>query len=171
MLKQSVTPQDVCDLLNWMLSVDPACIEALVSTRVPCNEIIAEHASIQVQAGILKIGDVDMRQCEVGLLGVLNGLFGRHEMDLLEPHVDGVPDKIQYFHGWGSIVMRSDPLAQPKIAEFVTLEEYMADAAISINETNDDRVLTRGADGILRDENGFPEEELPAANLHEGGAD
>jgi hypothetical protein len=68
MLKQSITPQDACDLLNEMLKLDYDCTHGLVSHRQQCNEAIASHATIQVQQ-YDKIP-------KVGIIGVLNGIFG-----------------------------------------------------------------------------------------------
>lgn len=73
MIKDSVTVQDVCDLFNEIVRDDPECARALVETRVPCNEAIADHPTIQVN---LFEGD---DTAKVGLLGFLNGLFGINE--------------------------------------------------------------------------------------------
>lgn len=70
MLKESVSVQNVCDLLNEILLKDYDCAHALVSSRVQCNQAIADHASIQVQQ---YKDDVFPK---VGVLGFLNGLFG-----------------------------------------------------------------------------------------------
>jgi hypothetical protein len=70
MSKDSVTVQEVCDLLNEMLKMDYSCTHALINNRVQCNQALADHPTVQV------------RQYEknhlpkVGLLGILNGLFG-----------------------------------------------------------------------------------------------
>lgn len=70
MIKDSVSVQDVCDLFNDIVGKDSQCANALVMSRVPCNEAIAEHPTIQVQA------DEGGANPRVGLLGFLNGLFG-----------------------------------------------------------------------------------------------
>lgn len=70
MPKESVTAQDVCDLLNELLNIDYDCIHALINHRVRCNEKVADHPSVQVQQFI------DDEFPKVGLLGILNGLFG-----------------------------------------------------------------------------------------------
>jgi hypothetical protein len=70
MLKQSVTPQDVCDLLNELLKLDYDCAHGLISYRQQCNESVATHQSIQVQQ---YNGDTFPK---VGIIGVLNGVFG-----------------------------------------------------------------------------------------------
>lgn len=72
MLKETVTVQDVCDVLNEMLKLDKDCITALVNHREPCNEAVANHPTIQVQQ---YPGDIS----RVGLIGVLNGMFGIRE--------------------------------------------------------------------------------------------
>lgn len=70
MLKNSVTQTDVVNLLNEMLLKDPKCVKALFEHRVVCNEAIASHPTIQVQ-----LFD-EQDQPLVGILGILNGLFG-----------------------------------------------------------------------------------------------
>lgn len=69
MLKENISVQDVCDLLNEMLEKDYECIKALIGTRTPCNDVIADHPTIQVRK-------FDNEPPKVGLLGFLNGLFG-----------------------------------------------------------------------------------------------
>jgi len=69
-LKKNITPKNVCDLLNEMLKLDYKCTEKLIEHRVPCNEKIADHATIQVQQ--FKTDKFP----KVGLMGVINGLFG-----------------------------------------------------------------------------------------------
>ena len=73
MLKNSINPQDVCDLLNELLKLDYHCVKTLVSHRVRCNEAIAGHPTVQVQKFI------DDEHPKVGLIGILNGLFGIRE--------------------------------------------------------------------------------------------
>lgn len=70
MLKKSVTQTDVVKLLNEMLLKDPKCVKKLFEHRVPCNGAISCHPTIQVL--ILENQDGPL----VGLLGILNGLFG-----------------------------------------------------------------------------------------------
>jgi hypothetical protein len=43
MIKNSVTLQDVVSLLNESLKYDYAAVSSLFSTRVSCNEEIADH--------------------------------------------------------------------------------------------------------------------------------
>jgi hypothetical protein len=73
MLKETVSAQDVCDLLNELLLLDPICVNNLISNRVECNESIANHPTAQVHQYI------DDESPKIGLLGVLNGLFGTGE--------------------------------------------------------------------------------------------
>ena len=70
MLKQSITPSDVCELLNELLKLDYDCASGLVSCRQQCNKSVADHPSIQVQQ------DKDDKFPTVGVVGVLNGMFG-----------------------------------------------------------------------------------------------
>lgn len=68
MIKASVTLDEAIELLNSALKYDQEAMQQLVAARVPCNDTLAEHPAIQV----LEEGG----QCKVGLLGILNGLFG-----------------------------------------------------------------------------------------------
>jgi len=68
MIKESVTPQEVVDLLNNALELDWEAIKVLLSYRVPCNEELQEHPTIQIR------GDNS-----VSVLGILNGIFGVDE--------------------------------------------------------------------------------------------
>jgi hypothetical protein len=54
-------------LLNSALAADRAAVSALVEQRVPCNEALRDHPTIQVA--------VNDGQSYVGLLGMFNGLF------------------------------------------------------------------------------------------------
>jgi len=63
-MKKSVKVEDVVDLLNEYLKLDPKGAELLVSTRIPCNEKITDHPTIQTF------------YLTVGLIDFLNGLFG-----------------------------------------------------------------------------------------------
>ena len=70
MVRQSITVQDACDLLNELLKLDYDCTQGLVSYRQRCNESVASHPTIQVQQ--LK----DDEYPKVGIIGILNGMFG-----------------------------------------------------------------------------------------------
>ena len=71
MIKQSITPQDVCDLLNELLRLDPKCILTLIAHREPCNDSISEHPTVQVQPDTSSD-----HTSQVGILGIINGMFG-----------------------------------------------------------------------------------------------
>jgi len=71
MLKESVTPQDVCDLLNGLLKSDREFVTNLVRFHAPCNTEIAGHPTIQVR-GYKEYPNV----YTCGIVGILNGIFG-----------------------------------------------------------------------------------------------
>jgi hypothetical protein len=73
MLKEFITPQDVCNTLNEMLALDYECVFNLISNRQQCNEAVANHPTIQV---LYCLNDEFPK---VGLIGVLNGMFGANE--------------------------------------------------------------------------------------------
>jgi hypothetical protein len=75
----------VVDLLNEIGRIDPEALALLIETRVPCSAKLAVHPTIQV---------INTREgYSVGLLGVLNGLFGiePHSRGCIEVEVEEVP--------------------------------------------------------------------------------
>lgn len=56
------------EVLNRVHAADPSVLPALIAHRVPCNESVADDPTVQV--GVVDDG------FEVGLLGIVNGLFG-----------------------------------------------------------------------------------------------
>lgn len=81
-MKQSVTPYDVVELLNDLLLRDQEAVHALCESRVACNDEITHHPTVQVAYREEKDddGNVTYHECKVGLLGLLNGLFGVYDM-------------------------------------------------------------------------------------------
>lgn len=62
----------VVELMNEMLAADPAATRALLINRVPCNDALCvDHPTIQCG----KTAD----GCDIGLMGVLNGLCGAYD--------------------------------------------------------------------------------------------
>ena len=72
MLKQNITPQEVCEFMNELIAIDEECIRNLINARVRCNIALANHETVQV-------GVEPTKGYNVGFLGVLNGLFGVNE--------------------------------------------------------------------------------------------
>jgi hypothetical protein len=70
-IAESVTLDRAVELLNEALKLDHDTIEALVEYRVGCNKDLAEHPTIQVGLDATKKSGFI-----VGMLGILNGLFG-----------------------------------------------------------------------------------------------
>ena len=72
-MKQSVTIEEVIKLLNEMIRLDPdATYKLFRRMKEYCNEDLANHADIMVD------GHSEPGRYKVGLLGILNGLFGRN---------------------------------------------------------------------------------------------
>lgn len=69
--KKRISPEDAIRVLNEMLEADPRATKVLVENRVPCNKDLAEHPTIQ--CGAYPDGEGPVK---VGLMGVINGLFG-----------------------------------------------------------------------------------------------
>ena len=78
--RNEVTVSQVVELLNQALRIDEIAITNLIRTRVPCNKALAKHQTIQVglQPGCDPDSD-QFHEYEVGLLGLINGLFGIDE--------------------------------------------------------------------------------------------
>jgi hypothetical protein len=86
--KVKITAQDVVRLLNEALVADQDAITNLVNARVACNEALGGHPTIQVgrfpvggswpEPGSPNINTVGTER-RVGILGILNGLFGVKE--------------------------------------------------------------------------------------------
>ncbi|APU88927.1 hypothetical protein Rctr197k_121 [Virus Rctr197k] len=72
MIHEQRTLDETIAFLNEVLALDPAAVTRLVETRVSCTEALADHPSVQVQ-------DHKTGTPSVGLLGLLNGLFGADE--------------------------------------------------------------------------------------------
>ena len=70
--RQLVTLEDVIDFLNELVKIDADALRALIIHRVDCNEELALHPTVQVSGWP---GD----GYAVGMLGILNGLFGATE--------------------------------------------------------------------------------------------
>lgn len=89
MIKQP-NVKDAIKFLNEILARDERAIsELFLSKRVECNLLLADHPTVQVIPLNMDYGLYD-----VGILGILNGLFGVYP--------DG-PKK-----GWGPIAMMVD---------------------------------------------------------------
>lgn len=74
-----VDPNLVIDFLNSILKIDKAALNKLIFNRVPCNQELGEHETVQTLSD-------DNSNYSVGLLGLLNGMCGKDE------------------NGWGFIV-------------------------------------------------------------------
>lgn len=79
------------NVLNEALRRDPSAIQALFAHRVPCNSALAQDPTIQVaQEGEAVPGGRSHSSWSLGMMGLLNGLFGIDE------------------RGWGHICGRWD---------------------------------------------------------------
>jgi len=63
----------VIETLNKLVEIDHDAIKNLIEKRVPCNDALKNHETVQV------ICDSFGGNPEVGFLGLLNGLIGIHE--------------------------------------------------------------------------------------------
>ncbi len=75
MIKENVTLKETAEFLNELLKTDPMAINALFNLRVYCNQPLSEHPTVQVGCQ----GKDNHKVCQVGFIGILNGLFGTDE--------------------------------------------------------------------------------------------
>lgn len=69
-----VTAVGVIDFLNELVKIDAGALKMLIDHRVICNEELALHPTVQVR---------ETDDCYlVGMLGILNGLFGVDENEI-----------------------------------------------------------------------------------------
>jgi hypothetical protein len=73
MIQETVTLDSVIDLLNEALELDQEAMSNLVSNRAECNEALAEHPTIQCSSHHVE------GTYTIGLLGIINGIFGVDE--------------------------------------------------------------------------------------------
>ena len=73
MIKNTVSLDDAIEYLNSLVEIDALAMAAIISNRVPCNQAMADHPTVQVHAYQKEEG------YKVGFLGLLNGLFGVDE--------------------------------------------------------------------------------------------
>ena len=67
-----VTVDTAIAVLNRALEADPKVISDLVAARLPCNEALADDPTVQC-------GEWGGVPLTVGLLGIINGIFGADE--------------------------------------------------------------------------------------------
>ena len=66
---KNISVADVVNYLNDLLIIDPIAINGLFSLRISCNAEMRDHPTIQV-------GTLGKTFGIVGIIGILNGLFG-----------------------------------------------------------------------------------------------
>ncbi len=89
-LKSEALADLLIQRLNEIAKVDPTAMAALIKTRVPCNEAMRNHPTVQVARQVGTSDDA----FEIGFLGMLNGIIGV---------IENGPRK-----GWGHIVVVMD---------------------------------------------------------------
>ena len=93
---KSITVVDAVAILNRALEADPDAISQLVCHHVPCNQALADDPTIQ--GGYHD--DDTTRWHEVGMLGILNGLFGvrANQCGYLIAEVNGAENMVLRFY-------------------------------------------------------------------------
>jgi len=69
MISDPLSVDKAIERLNSMVAADRDALRALVAYRVSCNQALVHHPSVQIQVQ-------DDHTNLVGLLGILNGIFG-----------------------------------------------------------------------------------------------
>lgn len=75
-IKSKVSIEETVDFLNELLKTDPVTVNSLLSMRTSCSEKMADHPTVQVGT----IGK--STYYIVGLIGIINGLFGVDDDDM-----------------------------------------------------------------------------------------
>jgi hypothetical protein len=68
MMTDMQTANKIVSLLNFLLELDRPAVATLISARVPCNALLAEHPTVQC---VKQHGGYN-----VSVLGLLNGICG-----------------------------------------------------------------------------------------------
>jgi hypothetical protein len=69
---------DLIAFLNSLVEIDQYAMAELLCIRVPCNQTLADHPTVQVAAGgeRSRVTFIAPGTFRVGMLGVLNGFYG-----------------------------------------------------------------------------------------------
>lgn len=89
-VKDKIAIEETVDFLNDLLLADHFAISSLFSMRISCNEQLADHPTIQV-------GSIGKAYWVVGMIGILNGLFGTDENGIGRIIVDYTDGRIDRF--------------------------------------------------------------------------
>lgn len=73
---EKLDPIVVIAFLNSLVKIDKDAISNLINYKVPCNDLLSKHETVQVASDENGPGETG---CKVGLLGILNGLCGIDE--------------------------------------------------------------------------------------------
>jgi hypothetical protein len=91
MIKTSITIDEAVAVLNEAVKADPVAITKLCLRRVDCNTALNDHPTIQTGEKSIKTDGIfadilalfgpgfELAKYEVGMLGIINGLFGVDE--------------------------------------------------------------------------------------------
>ena len=84
-IKNSITPEEVVDLLNEVLKLDEEAVTVLFRQKIPCNKRLLHHPTVQCRAEHGKLSSYT-----ISPLGIINGLFGidKNEMGAIYREVD-----------------------------------------------------------------------------------
>jgi len=82
-----ITVEQAVEVLNRAHKADPVAMHNLINNRVLCSEELTEDPTIQV-------GQITPGLAEVGMLGIINGIFGVNDENIgfiaAETTVDGM---------------------------------------------------------------------------------
>jgi hypothetical protein len=86
MSREDVSIDDAIEYLNELLALDARAMATVIGSRAPCNDALRDHPT----ALVLATGPAGSN-ARVGMLGLLNGLFGVRDDGLGE--ISAVFDK------------------------------------------------------------------------------
>lgn len=69
-MQNNVLADHIINVLNELVALDREALGKLIETRVPCNQALTDHPTVQV------FKSAPEEPAVVGMLGILNGLAG-----------------------------------------------------------------------------------------------
>lgn len=86
---------ELIEYLNSLVEIDPAAIQELIEARVPCNEQLLNHPTVQV------LKEDEHAVPKLGFLGVLNGFMGESNGYIMASFDDQTGKLLRFFHQVG----------------------------------------------------------------------
>lgn len=86
---------ELIEYLNSLVEIDPDAIRELIEARVPCNEQLLNHPTVQV------LKEDERAVPKVGFLGVINGFIGEGNGYIMASFNDETGKLLRFMHQVG----------------------------------------------------------------------